>query len=68
MRLIIGVVALVLGVMLLVWGHQSAEAINSEVTNLFTGHPTNRTMYFYAGGAALAIYGALQVAFAAKQK
>ena len=59
---------MVLGVMLLIWGHQSAQGFDSQVTNLVTGNPTNRTMYFYAGGAALAIYGALQLAFAWKRK
>jgi len=68
MRLIIGVIALVIGVMLLVWGHDSAQSVNSQVNNLLTGNPTNRTMYFYVGGAALTIYGLLQIAFAWKRK
>ena len=66
MEKIIGVICLVLGVMLLVWGHDSAQSLNSQVTNLVTGNPTNRTMYFYAGGAALTLYGLLQIVWKRK--
>ena len=66
MQRIIGVVALVMGIMLLVWGHNSAQAINSQVSNLFTGTPTNRTMYFYIGGGALVAYGLLQIVWKRK--
>jgi Protein of unknown function (DUF3185) len=61
MSRIIGVICLVLGILLLVWGHDSAQSINSQVNNLLTGNPSNRTMYFYAGGAVLTIFGLLQI-------
>ena len=61
MSKIIGIVCLVLGIMLLVWGHNSAQAFNSQVKNIFTGTPTDRTMYYYIGGVALSLYGLLQI-------
>jgi hypothetical protein len=67
MRKIIGIVALCFGIMLLVWGHDSAGAFNSQVKNIFTGTPTDRTMYFYIGGAALVLYGLVQIAWQRKK-
>jgi hypothetical protein len=61
MQRIIGVICLVLGVMLLVWGHDSAKSFNSQFTNMVTGNPSDRTLYFYAGGAVLSLYGLLQI-------
>jgi len=61
MNKIIGLIALAIGILLLVWGHNSAQALNSQVENLFNGTPTNRTMYFYIGGVALIIYGLFQL-------
>ena len=61
MQKIIGVIALVIGIMLLVWGHNIAQSLNSQVKNIFTGSPTDRAMYYYIGGAALTIYGLFQI-------
>lgn len=61
MNRIVGIVCLVVGIMLLVWGHDTANALNSQVKNIFTGTPTDRAMYFYIGGAALGIFGLFQI-------
>jgi hypothetical protein len=61
MQKLLGVVCLVIGVMLLVWAHDSAQSFNSQLSNLINGNPTNRTMYLYAGGAALSISGLVQI-------
>jgi hypothetical protein len=66
MQKIIGVIALVIGIMLLVWGHNTAESLNSQVKNIFTGTPTDRAMYFYIGGAALTLYGLFQIVWKRK--
>ena len=63
MNRIIGAVCLVVGIMLLVWGHDTAASFNSQVKNVFTGTPTDRAMYFYIGGAALSIYGLFMIIF-----
>jgi len=47
----IGVILLVVGVFLLIRGHDMSQAINSQVKNLFTGQPTDKVTYYYVGGA-----------------
>ena len=66
MQKIIGVIALVIGIMLLVWGHNMAASFGSQVQQAFTGAPTDRAMYFYIGGAALALYGVFQIVWKRK--
>ena len=61
MQKIIGIIALVIGLMLLVWGHNMANSLGSQVQQLVTGAPTDRAMYFYIGGAALSLYGIFQI-------
>lgn len=61
MQKIIGLIALVIGIMLLVWGRNIAASFGSQVQQAFTGAPTDRAMYFQMGGVALVIYGAVQI-------
>jgi hypothetical protein len=68
MQRIIGVISLAIGIMLLVWGHNMAQSIGSQVRQAFTGAPTDRAMYFYIGGVALALYGAFQIVRPWKRK
>lgn len=65
---VIGVICLIIGVFLLVRGHQMAESIGSQVQQVFTGAPTNRSTYFYIAGAVLAIFGASQIIWPARPK
>jgi hypothetical protein len=57
MQRTIGAISLVIGVLLLVWGHSIATSVDSQVKQIFTGSPTDRAMYFYIGGAVLAVFG-----------
>lgn len=66
MQKIIGVIFLVIGIMLLVWGHNMANSLGSQVQQAFTGAPTDRTMYFYIGGMALSLYGVFQIVWKRK--
>jgi drug/metabolite transporter (DMT)-like permease len=61
MQKIIGVICLAVGVVLLVWGHNIAQSLNSQVKNIFTGSPTDRVMYYYLGGAVLCAVGLTQI-------
>lgn len=61
MRKIIGVISLVIGVLLLKWGHDIAQSVNSQVQQLFTGAPTDRATYYYIGGTALVLFGLFQI-------
>ena len=49
---IIGIVLAIVGVGLAVWGYQVAGGFGSQVTQAFTGSPTDKVMIFYIGGAA----------------
>jgi hypothetical protein len=68
MQKLIGIIFVVIGVMLLVWGHNMAESIGSQVQQLFTGAPTDRAMYFYIAGIALGLFGLFKIVWPAKSK
>jgi hypothetical protein len=68
MQRILGVICLIIGVILLIRGHDMAQSIGSQVQQAFTGAPTNRSTYFYIGGIALTIFGASQVFWPARSK
>jgi hypothetical protein len=57
MQKISGVICLVVGIILLLWGHNIANSVGSQVQQIFTGSPTDRAMHFYIGGVVLAILG-----------
>jgi hypothetical protein len=53
----IGAVALVAGVILVIFGFNASDSIASEVSEVFTGNPTDRSIWMLVGGAALGIFG-----------
>lgn len=57
MQKFIGVACLVVGVVLLVWGHDMVQSISSQLQKTFTGSPGDKPMYLYMGGAALCAVG-----------
>jgi ABC-type Mn2+/Zn2+ transport system permease subunit len=68
MQRIIGVIALVIGIMLLVWARDMAQSIGSQVQQAFTGAPTDRVTYFRIAGVALVIFGAFQILWPFRKK
>jgi len=68
MQKVIGIIALVIGIMLLVWARDMAQSIGSQVQRAFTGAPTDRVTYFRIGGVALVIFGAFQILWPWKKK
>ena len=48
---IVGIVLAVLGIGLAFWGYRLAGGFGSQVTQAFTGSPTDKVMMFYIGGA-----------------
>ena len=68
MQRIIGVIALVIGVLLLVWGHDITKSVDSQVKQLFTGAPTERATYYYIAGTALGLFGLFQIFWPKKLK
>ena len=60
---IAGIVALVVGVVLLVFAWQSANGPIDQVSSLFTGRYTDKTMLYLIGGIVLALIGGLMTIF-----
>jgi uncharacterized membrane protein len=68
MQIVVGLIALIIGIFLLVRGHDMAQSIGGQAQQLFTGAPSNRQTYFYIGGIALSLYGAAQLFIAVRSK
>ena len=54
---IIGIVLLVVGVYLLIRGHDISRSVNSQFKDLFTGSPSAKVTYYYLGGAICCAIG-----------
>jgi preprotein translocase subunit SecG len=65
---VVGVICLIIGIILLVRGHDMAASIGNQAQQFFTGAPSNRSTYFYIAGIALTIFGASQIVWPAKPK
>ena len=57
----IGVIGVIIGVLLLVWGHNIANSVGSQVEKVFTGAPTDRVMQLYLSGAVIGLSGLLLI-------
>jgi hypothetical protein len=66
MNKVIGAICLGAGIVLLVWGHNVSQSVDSQVKNLFTGSPTDKAMYLYLGGSVLLAVGIVQLAMKRK--
>jgi hypothetical protein len=58
-RRAVGIALLVGGVMLLFWGMNASDSFASDVSETFTGSPTDRSMWMLVLGAVAAIAGGL---------
>lgn len=61
MQKVTGIVCVVVGVLLLVWGHNIAQSVGGQLQNAFTGSPGDKPMWLYTGGIVLLILGIGQV-------
>jgi succinate dehydrogenase hydrophobic anchor subunit len=52
-----GIVLLVLGVVLIVAGLNASDSLADRWSNFFTGHYTDTTVWYLAGGIASAVVG-----------
>ena len=57
MNRIIGLAILALGIVLLIFGFNESHSFSSDVSRFFTGNPTDRSMWFIAGGGVAVIAG-----------
>jgi|OpeIllAssembly_1097287.scaffolds.fasta_scaffold2245929_1 hypothetical protein len=56
---VIGVVLMVIGVILIIVGVSASRSFADNVSNFFTGHFTETTMWYIFGGIAVAVVGLL---------
>ena len=54
---ILGILLIVVGAGLAVWGYQSSGSIESGLTRAFSGSDTNKVMTLYIAGAASFVVG-----------
>lgn len=57
MKKAIGVGLLVGGIVMLVYGFQSRDSLESKVNQVFRGSPSSKTMWLTVGGAFAAVAG-----------
>ena len=57
MKIMIGAALLAAGAVFLVVGINASDSVSSEISEFFTGEPTERAVWLIAGGAALAAAG-----------
>jgi len=48
---------LALGIVLLIFGFNESHSLSSDISRTFTGNPTDRSIWFIAGGAAAVVIG-----------
>jgi len=58
MRIPVGMVLVVVGLILLVLGIQASNSFASDVSRLFTGNPTDRSVWLIIGGVVAILVGA----------
>jgi hypothetical protein len=57
----IGIALLVVGVILVVYGINASDSASSGVSRIFTGAPTNKTLWLLLGGIGSAIVGVVMM-------
>src|ERR687887_1118331 len=57
MQSIVGIALLVVGVVLIIFGMQASASLGSRLSELFTGAPSDRTIWLLVAGVAAAIVG-----------
>jgi hypothetical protein len=57
----IGVALIVIGIVLAVYGINASDSASSGISRIFTGAPTNKTLWLLLGGIGSAIVGAVML-------
>jgi len=55
----IGIALLVVGIALIIYGVNASDSASSGISRIFTGAPTNKTLWLLLGGSTAAIVGAV---------
>jgi uncharacterized membrane protein len=54
----IGAICVVIGLWLLLRGHDVANSIGSQFTKTFTGEPVGKATHYYLAGVVVGLFGA----------
>lgn len=54
---LLGIILLVIGVILLIFGFNASQSLGDQVTETVTGRFTDETMWFIIGGAVAVVVG-----------
>ena len=57
----IGIALLAVGILLIVYGFNASDSASSGISRIFTGAPTNKTLWLLMGGLGSAIVGAVMM-------
>ncbi|QGZ60307.1 DUF3185 family protein [Paraburkholderia acidisoli] len=68
MAKVISIALIACGVVLLYFGGQSFHSFSNDVSRLFTGAPTNRTILLIVGGIAATLAGITGLAMSGKRR
>jgi hypothetical protein len=66
MNRIVSLALLAGGVLLLVFGVNATNSASSDLSRLFTGTPSDRTIWMLVGGTAIAVAGFAGLLFSSK--
>jgi hypothetical protein len=57
MRFMLGAAIAVLGVVLVIFGLDANDSVSSRISKLFTGSPTDKTIWLLVGGVVAFVVG-----------
>ena len=57
MQTFVGAIIAALGVLLVLHGLNASESISSEISRVFTGSPTEKSLWLLAGGIVAVVVG-----------
>ena len=57
MNTAIGIALMAAGLLLVIFGFNESQSLSSDVSRVFTGSPTDRSMWMLIGGAVAAVLG-----------
>lgn len=57
MNRLLSLTLLIGGIILIIYGINAADSISSSVSRLFTGNPTDATIWYFLGGIVAVILG-----------
>lgn len=63
---IFGIVLLIVGVVLMIYGMNASHSAADQISNTFTGKFTHQTAWYIFGGGTVGLLGLLMVLFGAR--